>query len=263
MYNDKLILLFNYLIKYIPRTINDQVFTNKKIDFFFLKQLDILFILPSINENRHKFIIILILIEKLYNNKVIFLMDKRTLSKSIKIGCYLNIDHEFLIDFMFITSFHTLPKFNENNIILNINNIEIISYTLKKIISNIIFNLDKDINIYYDYLGEFKYLFYLIFRSKINSILHNQLTMNLYGISFFNQEMQIHNQLIENGWFEIRKKELEDNSDTEYEELEEYNNDTENNKENIIIDEYNEETLNIYKYMIDEIKTQYEEIKYI
>jgi hypothetical protein len=156
-----------------------------------------------------------------------------------------------------------LPKFNENNIILNINNIEIISYTLKKIISNIIFNLDKDINIYYDYLGEFKYLFYLIFRSKINSILHNQLTMNLYGISFFNQEMQIHNQLIENGWFEIRKKELEDNSDTEYEELEEYNNDTENNKENIIIDEYNEETLNIYKYMIDEIKTQYEEIKYI
>jgi hypothetical protein len=253
MYKNKLIYLYNFLIKYIPKVINNQVINNSKIDFFFLKQLEILFILPSINENRHRFIIILILIEKLHNNKVIFLMDKRTLSKSIKIGCVLNINDAFLIDFIYMTSLHTLPKFNENNIILNINNTEIISYTLKKIISNLIFNIDKDINIYYDYLGEFKYIFYLLFKSNINSLLHNQLIINLLGFSFFNKEIQIQYKLIENAWLEIQQNELENESETEDEQFEEYDEIIENE----------EEIVDIYKYITYEIKLEYKEIEYI
>jgi hypothetical protein len=245
MYQHKISYLINNLIKLYTKTVNTYSNNINKYNFnhFLIKQVEIILIIPSNNNNIHRFIIILILIEKLFNNKVIFITDKRTLSKSIKIGCILNLHNELLINLLYLTTLHSIPKFNNNNIILNLYKSEIVSYELKKIISHLIFNLDKDINIYYDYLGEFDYSFNIIFKTQIKSILHNRLLLNVLGYYFFNTYILINNKLFEYTWNDILLNELENN------EIEEdYIEENINNTDDFIEDEYN-----IIGYNDDEI----------
>src|SRR5207253_1359390 len=78
----------------------------------------------KILENRNSFILMLILIEKYLNNKVIFLYDTHTLSHSkfIKIGCNLHLRNEMLYSFLYLCTLHSIPKFYEQFIVFDILN---------------------------------------------------------------------------------------------------------------------------------------------
>jgi hypothetical protein len=263
MYQHKITYLINNFIKLYTKTINTYNYNINKNNFnyFLIKQVEIILIIPSNNNNIHRFIIILILIEKLFNNKVIFITDKRTLSKSIKIGCILNLHNELLINLLYLTTLHSIPKFNNNSIMLNLYKSKIISYELKKIISHLIFNLDKDINIYYDYLGEFDYFFNIIFKTQIKSILHNKLILNIFGYYFFNTYILINNKLFENTWNDILLSELE-NNDVEEEDIEENIIDTEDLIENEydIITNNDDEVIVLNDLIINNIIINYKDI---
>ena len=106
-----------------------------------------------------------------------------TLSKkrSIKIGTIITIKHEIMNYFLMINCNHSIPKFYEDNILFSIPyKKHSISYKISKILSNTLFSFDKDINSYYDYLGELEYDFDFLFRTYffIFLRLYNTLVFN-------------------------------------------------------------------------------------
>ena len=157
----------NYLNTYfIKNKFDKKIKFNIKNKFYFYEG-ELIIIIPSLNENKQRFILMLILMEKLMNNKLCFLFDKKTLSrdKMIKIGCILNINKEMLYLFLLNYITHNIPKLFNDDLILNFNNSSLIKFELNKILSNIIFNFDKDLTFFYDYLNEFDYkiTFFLIY----------------------------------------------------------------------------------------------------
>jgi hypothetical protein len=198
--------------KFLPKISNQ--FKLLHLNSFFFNNIEFIFKIPSKLENKNRFILMLILMEKFLNNRIIFLYDTHTLSrmKAIKIGCLLNLRNELLYNFLFLCTLHSIPKFYEQYIVFDFLKSNNISYELKKILSNTIFNFDKHINLYYDYLGEFDYSIFFIFRSKIASAIYNQLLLNSLGFTFFNAISMQHIIMIENIWFSTLLVELEENS---------------------------------------------------
>lgn len=168
---------------------------DKKIKFniknkSYLYEGELIIIIPSLNENRQKFILMLILMEKLMNNRLCFLFDKKTLSrdKVIKIGCILNINKEMLYLFLYNYALHNTPKLFNENLILNFNSSNLIKFEISKILSNIIFNFDKDLTFFYDYLNDFDYKITFFLKSIFNNIYLNKLLFSFFGIYFLNNK---------------------------------------------------------------------------
>lgn len=188
----------NYLNTYFIKNKFD-----KKIKFniknkFYLYEGELVIIIPSLNENKQRFILMLILMEKLMNNKLCFLFDKKTLSrdKMIKIGCILNINKEMLYLFLLNYITHNIPKLFNSNLILNFNNSKLIKFELNKILSNIVFNFDKDLTFFYDYLNEFDYKITFFLKSIFDNIHINKLFFSFFGIHFLNNKSYIMNYLV-------------------------------------------------------------------
>jgi hypothetical protein len=195
--------------KFLPKISNKYTLFNT--NSFFFNNIELIFTIPSKLENKNRFILMLILMEKYLNNKMVFLYDTHTLSrtKAIKIGCLIHLRNEILYNFLFLCTLHSIPKFYEQYIVFDFVKANCFSYELKKILSNTIFNFDTHINLYYDYLGEFDYSIFFIFRTKFNSSMFNRLLLNSLGFTFFNINSMQHYTIIESKWFSILLSELE------------------------------------------------------
>lgn len=207
----------NYLMK---SQFNQKVnFLVKPMDNTYLYELELIFKLPSLSQNRNKFILMLVLMEKLLNNKLIFLLDKRTLtsSKSIKIGCLVHLRKEMLYSFVDLYCMHNIPKFYRSDIIFDFSRSLLMKYEIQKILSNIVFNFDKDLNFYYDYLNEFDYSISFFFKSIFRDVWLNKILLNRLGIIFYNSVAFNIESIISSGWYlNLIEEEKEEE---EYEEL--------------------------------------------
>lgn len=196
---------------------------NKKIKFdvknkFYLYGGELVVIIPSLNENRQRFILMLILMEKLMNNKLCFLFDKKTLSrdKVIKIGCLININKEMLYIFLSNYVAHNIPKLFNLDLILDFNNSNLIKFELNKILSNVVFNFDKDLTFFYDYLNEFDYKITFLLKSIFNNIYLNKLLFSFFGMHFLNSKNYIIDYLINENNNEIISDNLFDDKTDEF-----------------------------------------------
>jgi hypothetical protein len=168
-----------------------QIYNEKNIlDIFNLKSVEITLRIPSKLAYEHSFVAMLMLTEKLLNNKVIFLLDKNTLSKkrTIKIGSIVTLKDEMMYTYLEMCGDLSIPKFYDEGIYFYIpyeNNP--LAYKLRKILSNTLFSFDKDINSYYDYLGELEYDIDFLFRTHFKSKLLNKLLLSGLGINFINE----------------------------------------------------------------------------
>lgn len=217
VYLMSILLRTRFLNKILISELEKKFDNYKKKNEIIFNEIEIIFKLPSEIENKQKFILMLILLEKYLNNKLIFLFDKKTFSnlKWIKIGCFLNLKYEMLINYLYLFSIHSIPKIHDNSIIFDILKTNIISYEMKKILFNTLFNIDKDIHFFYDYLGEFNYKLIINFRTKLNNGLLNELLLNTIGIYFSNSIQMQYLNLIEKSWLNVllllEEEEEEDN----------------------------------------------------
>ncbi len=159
------------------------------IDSLKFKQLEIIFRIPSENSLENGFTTMLMLTEKMINQKPIFLIDKNTLSKKkvIKIGLLIYIKNEMIHFYLKMCCLHSIPKFYINGVSFHLSHKQYsFYYTIEKILSNTIFSFDKDVSSYYDYLGELPYYFDFLFRSNCKHLLINKLIVSNKGINFIN-----------------------------------------------------------------------------
>jgi hypothetical protein len=173
------------------KTITQFLFVNKQQTLFAfnIRTLEITLRIPSKLVYEHGFIAMLMLTEKLLNNKIIFLLDKNTLSKkrTIKIGAVITLKNENMNNFLVFCCNHSIPKFFDDGIFFHIPyENHALSYKIKKILSNTLFSFDRDINSYYDYLGELEYDIDFLFRTYFKSTLINKLILSNNGIHFIN-----------------------------------------------------------------------------
>jgi hypothetical protein len=159
------------------------------LNIFNIKSLEITLRIPSDISFEHGFIAMLMLSEKMANNKVVFLLDKNTLSKkrTIKVGLIITINNEMMDNFLFLCCDHSIPKFYDYGIFFHIPYKDNpLAYKINKILSNTLFSFDKDINSYYDYLGELQYDMDFLFRTYFKSELLNKLLISNKGVNFIN-----------------------------------------------------------------------------
>ena len=158
--------------------------------YFKMKQLEITFRIASNSNYENGFITMLMLTEKMTNNKPIFLLDKNTLSKNktIKIGLVIFMKNEVMDYYLKLCCIHSVPKFYSHGILFSVSNkTSNFSYIISKILSNTQFSFDKDINSYYDYLGELPYELDFLFRTYFRNIAANKLLISSRGIHFVNR----------------------------------------------------------------------------
>ena len=188
------------LNKYYKRVYSLPILLGKSKIYFFLEKKDIANILtfkslevtlriPSELSYEHGFISMLMLMEKMINNKVIFLLDKNTLSKKqyIKIGTVIVVTNEMMLNFFSLCINFFVYKFYDNNLFFSIsekNNI--LAYKISKILSSTIFSFDNDVSSYYDYLGELSYHIEFLFKTYCKSKFINKLLLSNEGINFIN-----------------------------------------------------------------------------
>lgn len=222
-------MLFSKYCYFITNTIRiGEKIVNKKMNYllFFnelkIKQLEITFRIPSNNKYEHGFITMLMLTEKLTNNKPVFLLDKNTLSKNktIKIGLILTLKNESVHYYLKLCCLHSIPKFYSYGIFFNISKKTYnFAYIISKILSNSLFSYDKDVSSYYDYLGDLPYEFDFLFRTSFKHVIVNKLLAASTGIHFINQ-------FISNMFIQMEEIDqmilLEDDSETDIESDVEY-----------------------------------------
>lgn len=205
------------------------------------KQLEITFRIPSHSKYEHGFITMIMLTEKMTNNQPIFLLDKHTLSKNktIKIGLVLTVKNEMIDYYLKLCCTHSIPKFYSYGVFFNLSSkTNTFSYTLTKILSNTLFSFDKDINSYYDYLGELPFEFDFLFRTYFKNRSINQLLISSKGIHFINE---IHSNVI------LQTKEIdemisqEDESDVDEELYADLINNSDNSSDDYLSDELENE----------------------
>lgn len=196
---------------------------NQKINFLikpkynvYLYELELILKLPSLLQNNNRFILMLILMEKLLNNKLIFLLDQKTLSrsKSIKIGCIINLRKEMLYSFLNLYCMHNIPKFYKSEIIFDFSKSLLMKFEIQKILSNIVFNFDKDLTFYYDYLNEFDYNISFFFKSIFKNVWLNKILLNKFGINFYNSVILNMENIIVSSWY-VNLIEEEENYESE------------------------------------------------
>jgi hypothetical protein len=195
--------------KLIFQKINKKLLTNN----LNIKQLEITFRIPSESKFEHGFIALLMLTEKMLNNKPIFLLDKNTLSKkrSIKVGLIVTIKNEMIDFYLNLCNIHSIPRFYDYGISFSISNADQpFIYKMKKILSNTVFNFDKDVYSYYDYLGDLEYEFEFLFRTYFKNILMNKLIISNKGIYFSNFTELIKLETIEEIQKQIELEEMEE-----------------------------------------------------
>lgn len=201
--------------KIINRNINLSIFINS----LKIKHLEITFRIPSDSKYEHGFITMLMLTEKMTNNKPIFLLDKNTLSrnKTIKIGLIQILKNELVDYYIKLCCMHSIPKFYSYGILFNISNkTNKLSYFISKILSNTLFSLDKDVSSYYDYLGELPYEFNFMFCTFFKHISINKLLISSKGVHFinsFNDYINLQNNEIKEIVYEDEKLNAESNSE--------------------------------------------------
>jgi len=239
----------NFLIKYINNT--------------YLYELELILKLHSMSQNRNRFILMLILMEKLLNNKLIFLLDQRTLSrtKPIKIGCVIHLRKEMLYLFINLYCMHNIPKFYNSEIVFDFSKSLFMKYEIQKILSNIIFNFEKDLTFYYDYLNEFNYNISFFFKSIFNSVWLNKILLNHFGFNFYNSIVLNIESFIINGWYFNLIEQEEDENEEEYEEEKEDEESGEllflsnyQNKLNLLnnAENFNEDTILLVSFIFSE-----------
>lgn len=188
------------------------IYNKKKIDkkFFifydirynnYINNLNVIFRLPSNINYKNKFILMLILLEKYMNNKLIFLLDKRTLSNSkfVKIGYQLSIQKDFLYSFMQFIILYDFKKDESNNLYHYFSKSFDIRYKKNKLLLNLIFNFNNDNNNYYDYLNDFNYDLIILVQTIFTNKYLNFNLLKLNGYFFilsFRKILEINNNNI-------------------------------------------------------------------
>jgi hypothetical protein len=197
MFYSKYCLSINNIVKLGEKSLYNKSHIKKALSLYNIKNLEITFRISSIIKYEHGFIAMIMLIEKMTNNKPIFLLDRNTLSKkkTIKIGLILFIKNEMIDYYLKLCCIHSIPKFYSSGIAFNISSkTNSFYYTLDKILSNTLFSLDKDINSYYDYLGDLLYEFNFLFRTSFKNSIMNKLLLSNKGTHFVN-EVEINTML--------------------------------------------------------------------
>jgi hypothetical protein len=241
------------IIRLGEKLIHQKINSDELINVLNFKQLEITFRIPSKSQYEHSFIALMMLTEKMYNLTPIFLLDRNTLSKkkSIKVGLILTIKDETINDFLEICCMHSIPKFYEYGISFGIKNKNNpFAYKLNRILSNTVFSFDKDINSFYNYLGEAEYEYDFLFSTYFKNILMNKLLITSNGVAFINLIDKTKITLINDMKEKIKLEELEELEElkkTNYEayldELK-YSEEIQTNKEDFFDVSFFEETFN-------------------
>lgn len=198
-----------YLFSYYNKTKFDKKINKNNENTFnmsnYIYNLELILKIPSSIENKQKFIIMMILMDKYLNNQLTFLLDTKTINKSkaIKIGCIINLTNEMLNTFLNMNNSHNIYKFYDNEIMFNFNKSKLIRYEVKKILSNLVFHFDNNINYYYDYLNEFNYSITFFLKSIFNNTWYNRLFLTQRGYYFFNFSHLNFKFIIKQSWYDI------------------------------------------------------------
>jgi hypothetical protein len=115
-------LMYMCLLNKMPLSVKKRIKEEYELFENVFKNIEIMFKLPSTLENIHRFVLMMILLEKYFNNRIFFLLDNRKIStaRSIKIGCKVNIRKEMSIQLINLLTLHAVPKFYEEVIYFDI-----------------------------------------------------------------------------------------------------------------------------------------------
>jgi hypothetical protein len=106
--NNKLnFLFFNY--SFLASILQDKLFIS--VSTFYYNNIKFYFLLKNDSSNRFLFLLKLMLIEKLTNNKVKFVYNANLLKKKkMKVGGYLVISKQKIYSFLLMLFYYSLPK---------------------------------------------------------------------------------------------------------------------------------------------------------
>jgi hypothetical protein len=217
-------LIYMCLLNKMPLSVKKRIKEEYELFENVFKNIEIMFTLPSKLENIDRFVLMMILLEKYFNNRIFFLLDNRTIStaNSIKIGCKVNLRKEMSIQLINMLTLHAIPKFYEDVIYFDILKSKHFFYEMNKILIHTVFNMDKYITSFYNDLSGFEYLISIRFYSIFNNPLLNRLLLNSFGIMFSNDIIINYITIIKEGEinFLIEEEEEEEEKEEELENLE-------------------------------------------
>jgi hypothetical protein len=156
--NNKLNFLFsNY--SFLSSILNDKLSIISN-DFYF-NNLKFYFLLKNDNNNRFLFLLKLMLIEKLSNNKVKFVYNANLLKKKkMKVGGYLIISKQKIYSFILMLFYYSLPK--------------------------LIYSIDIQLNNYYSFYNTKWNIYSVLFLSLTKFLFLNFFSYNLDYYKYYN-----------------------------------------------------------------------------
>jgi len=162
--NNKLNFLF-FNSSYLSSLLQDKLLCNT-LNFYFLN-LKFYFLLKNENQNRFLFLLKLMLIEKLTNNKLQFIYNAYLLKKKkMKVGGFLIVSKQKIYSLLLIIFHYSLPKLIYS-IDIKLNNYYFFYNTKWNIYSVLFFTLTKFLFInYFSYNLDY-YKYYSFFENSI------------------------------------------------------------------------------------------------
>lgn len=144
------------------------------------------FQLQSHLENRKVFVAMIILLEKLSNQRMYFILDKRTLSKrkTIKVGCRMQLRSWEKEYFLQMCCHVSLPYIIGDKISYKFPRGREMTYKLKRILFHSIFQSDDDSAHYYDLFDAATYTIEVVFFTNYTHPRINQLLLSHYGFNY-------------------------------------------------------------------------------
>jgi hypothetical protein len=156
--NNKLnFLFFNY--SFLASILQDKLFIS--VSTFYYNNIKFYFLLKNDSSNRFLFLLKLMLIEKLTNNKVKFVYNSNLLKKKkMKVGGYLVISKQKIYSFLLMLFYYSLPK--------------------------LVYSIDIKLNNYYSFYNIKWNIYSVLFLSLTKFLFFNFFSYNLDYYKYYN-----------------------------------------------------------------------------
>lgn len=156
--NNKLnFLFFNY--SFLASILQDKLFIS--VSTFYYSNIKFYFLLKNDSSNRFLFLLKLMLIEKLTNNKVKFVYNSNLLKKKkMKVGGYLVISKQKIYSFLLMLFYYSLPK--------------------------LVYSIDIKLNNYYSFYNIKWNIYSVLFLSLTKFLFFNFFSYNLDYYKYYN-----------------------------------------------------------------------------
>jgi hypothetical protein len=156
--NNKLnFLFFNY--SFLASILQDKLFIS--VSTFYYNNIKFYFLLKNDSSNRFLFLLKLMLIEKLTNNKVKFVYNANLLKKKkMKVGGYLVISKQKIYSFLLMLFYYSLPK--------------------------LVYSIDIKLNNYYSFYNIKWNIYSVLFLSLTKFLFFNFFSYNLDYYKYYN-----------------------------------------------------------------------------